>query len=163
MPDAPGLLSAGMMVTVRVRRLSRLAVDVAVSVAAALITAAGSRNMVAAWLPHIVIVPLAVGQGLLLLARRRAPMAVLAATTLVGVFMIAVGYPSGPAGFGTWCAAYALAVYGRRARSRGSHGQCDRGGQHGGRGPQRPGELGPPDLPPVHGKGVGGAARSEDR
>ena len=89
--------------------------DVAVCVAAALVTAAGPWDRVAAWLPRSVIVPLALGQGLLLLARRRAPMAVLAATTLLGVFMLAVGYPAVPAIFATCCAAYALAVYGRRA------------------------------------------------
>jgi hypothetical protein len=104
-----------MMVTVRVWRPGRLAVDVAVSVAVALVTAAGRWDRVASWLPHSAIVPLAVGQGLLLLARRRAPMAVLAAATLVGVFMLAVGYPTGPANFATWCAAYAVAMYGRRA------------------------------------------------
>jgi signal transduction histidine kinase len=105
----------GMMVAVQVWRPGRLAVDAAVSVAAALITTAGHSDRVAVWLPHSVIVPLAVGQGLLLLARRRAPMAVLAATTLLGVFMLAVGYPAVPATFATWCAAYALAVHGRRA------------------------------------------------
>ena len=104
-----------MMVAVRVWRPGRLAVDAAVSVAAALVTAAGSWDTVAPWLPRSVIVPLAVGQGLLLLARRRAPMAVLAATTLLGVFMLAVGYPALAASFATCCAAYALAVYGRRA------------------------------------------------
>jgi signal transduction histidine kinase len=104
-----------MMVDMRLWRPSRLAVDVAVSVAAALVTAAGPWDKVAAWLPRGVIVPLALGQGLLLLARRRAPMAVLAATTLVGVFMLAVGYPAVPAIFATGCAAYAVAVYGRRA------------------------------------------------
>jgi signal transduction histidine kinase len=104
-----------MMVTVRAWRPGRLAVDVAVSVAVALVTAAGHWDRVAAWLPHSVIVPLAVGQGLLLLARRRAPMAVLAAATLLGMFMLAVGYPAGDAIFATGCAAYALAVHGRRA------------------------------------------------
>jgi signal transduction histidine kinase len=104
-----------MMVTVRVWRPGRLAVDAAVSVAAAVITAAGSWDRVAAWLPRTVIVPLALGQGLLLLARRRAPMAVLAATTLLGVFMLVVGYPALAASFATWCAAYALAVHGPRA------------------------------------------------
>ena len=39
----------------------------------ALVTAAGRWDRVAAWLPHSVIVPLAVGQGLLLLARRSLP------------------------------------------------------------------------------------------
>jgi signal transduction histidine kinase len=104
-----------MMVTVRAWRPGRLAVDVAVSVAVALVTAAGRWDRVAAWLPHSVIVPLAVGQGLLLLGRRRAPMAVLAAATLLGAFMLAVGYPAGDAIFATGCAAYALAVHGRRA------------------------------------------------
>jgi signal transduction histidine kinase len=42
-------------------------------------------------------------------------MAVLAATTLLGVFMLAVGYPDGSASVATGCAAYALAMYGRRA------------------------------------------------
>jgi signal transduction histidine kinase len=104
-----------MMVVMRLWRPTRLAVDVAVSVAAALVTAAGPWDKVAAWLPRGVIVPLALGQGLLLLARRRAPTAVLAATAPVGVFMLAVGYPAVPAIFATCCAAYALAVYGRRA------------------------------------------------
>jgi signal transduction histidine kinase len=104
-----------MMVVMRLWRPGRVAVDVAVSVAAALVTAAGPWDKVAAWLPRGVIVPLALGQGLLLLARRRAPMVVLAGTTLVGVFMLAVGYPAVPAIFATGCAAYALAMYGRRA------------------------------------------------
>jgi signal transduction histidine kinase len=104
-----------MMVAVRVRRPGRLAVDAAVSVAAAFATAHGSWDSVAAWLPHTVIVPIAIGQGLLLLARRRTPMAVLAATTLLGVFMLAVGYPNGAAIFAPCCAAYAVGVYGRHA------------------------------------------------
>ena len=103
------------MVVMRLWRPGRLAVDVTVCVAAALVTAAGPWDKVAAWLPHSVIVPLALGQGLLLLARRRAPMAVLAAATLLGAFMLAVGYPAVPAIFATGCAAYAVAVYGRRA------------------------------------------------
>ena len=103
------------MVAVRVWRSGRFAVDTAVGVAAALVTAAGNWDRVAPWLPHSVIVPLAVGQGVLLLARRRAPMAVLAAVTLLSAFMLAVGYPDGSAVFATCCAAYAVAVYGRRA------------------------------------------------
>ncbi|HEX9043020.1 MAG TPA: sensor histidine kinase [Trebonia sp.] len=99
----------------RVWRPGRLAVDAAVSAAAALATAHGSWSSVAAWLPHRVIVPLALGQGLLLLARRRAPMAVLAGTTLPGVFMLTVGYPNGSAISAPCCAAYALAMYGRHA------------------------------------------------
>ncbi len=104
-----------MMVTVRVWRPGRLSVDAAVSVAAALVTGHGSWDAVAAWLPRSAVVPLAIGQGLLLLARRRAPMTVLAGATLLGGFMLAVGYPGGSAIFAPCCAAYALAVYGRRA------------------------------------------------
>jgi signal transduction histidine kinase len=105
-----------MMVAVRALRPSRFAVDVTVSLVAALATASGVKASVAAWLPHSVIVPIALGQGLLLLARRRAPMAVLAALTPLGVFLLAVGYPALAAVFATGCAAYALAVYRRRAR-----------------------------------------------
>jgi len=103
-----------MMVTVRAWKPGRFAVDAAVAVAAALVTAAGTWDKVAAWLPRSVIVPLALGQGLLLLARRRAPMAVLAGATLLCVFMLAVGYPDGSAIFAPCCAAYALGMYGRR-------------------------------------------------
>jgi signal transduction histidine kinase len=104
-----------MMVDVRVWRPGRLTADAAVSVTAALVTAQGNWSRVAPWLPHVATAPLAIGQGLLLLARRRAPGAVLAATTLLGVFMLAVGYPPFAAGFAACCAAYALAVHGRRA------------------------------------------------
>jgi signal transduction histidine kinase len=103
-----------MMMAVWAWRPGRFAVDLAVSVAAALVTTAGSSDRVAGWLPHSVIVPLALGQGLFLLGRRRVPLAVLAAATLLGVFMFAVGYPAGAASFAPGCAAYALGVYGRR-------------------------------------------------
>ena len=113
------------MVTVRVWRPGRLAVDVAVCVAAALVTAAGTWDRVAPWLPHSVIVPLAVGQGLLLFARRRAPMAVLAAATLLGVFMLAVGYPSLAASFAACTAPPTPSpCYGRAARGPSSPGRC---------------------------------------
>ena len=65
-----------MMVAVRVQRPVRLAVDVAICVAAALVTAHGSLDRVASWLPHAATVPLAAWQGLLLLGRRQAPAAV---------------------------------------------------------------------------------------
>jgi signal transduction histidine kinase len=104
-----------MMMAVRVWRPTRFAVDVVVCVAAALVTTAGSWDRVAAWLPRGVIVPLAVGQGLVLLARRRAPAAVLAAATLLGVFMLAVGYPALAALAAPCCATYAVGVHGRRA------------------------------------------------
>jgi signal transduction histidine kinase len=104
-----------MMAAVWAWRPGRLAVDAAVSVAAALVTVHGTWDRVAPWLPHRAIVPLAVGQGLLLLARRRAPTAVLAAVTLPGVFMLAVGHPAGSAIFASCCAAYAQSMHGRRA------------------------------------------------
>jgi signal transduction histidine kinase len=68
-------------------------------------------DKVAHWVPHATIVPLAAAQGLVLLSRRRLPLAALAATTLLGSFMIAVGY-AGVATLGVWCAAYAVALYG---------------------------------------------------
>ena len=87
--------------------------DAVVCVAAGLAAADGSWNRVAPWLPHTAIVPLAVGQGLLLFARRQAPTAVLAAMTPLGVFMLAFGYPALAASVGMYCAAYALGFYGR--------------------------------------------------
>ena len=101
--------------------------DVAVCAAAALITADGTWDTVAPWLPHSVIVPLALGQGLLLLARRRAPTAVLAAVTPLGVFLLAVGYPGGGAIFATCCAAYAVAFTGGGPRSRTGQDAARRG------------------------------------
>lgn len=103
-----------MMVRMRAWRPGRSTVDVTVGVVAALVTASGTWDRVAPWLPHAVTVPLALGQGLLLLARRRAPTAVLAGTTAIGVFMIAVGFPNGDASFATCCAAYALAAHAQR-------------------------------------------------
>ena len=104
-----------MMMTVRVWRPGRRVVDAAVCATAALITLNGTWDSVAPWLPHSVIVPLALGQGLALSARRRAPTAVLAAVTPLGVFLLTVGYPAGGAIFAPCCAAYAVAVHGRRA------------------------------------------------
>jgi signal transduction histidine kinase len=100
------------MVTMRARRAGPLATDWAVCLLTAFLTfLSGSRFTVAGWLPHHAIVPLAAGQGLVLLARRHRPAAVLAATAAAGVFMIVAGYPSGTASFGVYCAAYAAAVY----------------------------------------------------
>ena len=104
-----------MMVRMRAwRRPGRSTVDAAVSTVVALVTSDGALDRVAPWLPHAATVPLALAQGLLLLGRRRAPTAVLAATTVIGGFMIAVGYPNGGASFATCCAAYAVAMYSRR-------------------------------------------------
>jgi signal transduction histidine kinase len=89
-----------------------VAVAAAVCAAGAFITTSGATDRVVTWLPHGVGVLLAVGQGLLLVARRRAPVAVLAGVTLLGVFMIAVGYPGGTL-IAAYFAAYAVAVYGR--------------------------------------------------
>src|SRR5215831_12816510 len=100
------------MVTMRTVRTGPRILDLGVSLAAGLITGSGSVNTVAAWLPHDASILLAAAQGVMLLARRRAPTAVLAGTTAVGVLMIAAGYPDGSAIFGACCAAYAVAVYG---------------------------------------------------
>src|SRR5215472_15872690 len=100
------------MVTMRAVRPGPRSLDLGVSLVAGLITGHGSVKTVAAWLPHDAIIPLAVAQGVMLLARRRAPTAVLAGTTAVGVLMIVAGYPDGSAIFGACCAAYAVAVYG---------------------------------------------------
>src|SRR5438445_11193474 len=108
-----------MMVLMRAWRPGRWTADAAVGAIVALVTANGSLDRVAPWLPHAATVPLALAQGLLLLARRRAPLAVLAATTAVGAFMISVGYPSGGASFATGCAAYALAMYARPGETAG--------------------------------------------
>jgi signal transduction histidine kinase len=99
------------MVTMRTLRAGPLTADWAVCLLTALLTTVGSTDKVAGWLPHYAIVPLAVVQGLVLLARRYEPTAVLAGTTAVGVFMIIVGYTTVSASFGAWCAAYAAAVY----------------------------------------------------
>jgi signal transduction histidine kinase len=100
------------MVTMRAWRANPLIADWAVCLLTALLTfLSGSKFTVAGWLPHYAIVPLAVGQGLVLLARRIKPTAVLAATAAAGVFMIVVGYPTGTASLGVYCAAYAAAVY----------------------------------------------------
>jgi len=100
------------MVTMKTVRTSPRSVDLGVSLVAGLITGIGSVKTVAAWLPHDAIILLAAAQGAMLLARRRAPTAVLAGTTAVSVLMLVAGYPDGSAGFGAYCAAYAVAVYG---------------------------------------------------
>src|SRR6516225_8016985 len=101
------------MVTMRAVRTGQRSLDLGISLLASIITGIGSVTTVAAWLPHEAIFLLAAAQGAMLLARRRAPTAVLAGTTAVGVLMIVAGYPGGAAIFGTCCAAYAVAVYGR--------------------------------------------------
>jgi signal transduction histidine kinase len=98
------------MVTMSVRGRGRLSTDWAVCLLAALVTASGSADRVARWLPHGAIVLLAAVQGAVLLARRRAPLPVLVVTAAVGAAMTAVGFPVGSASFATCCAAYAVAV-----------------------------------------------------
>jgi signal transduction histidine kinase len=100
------------MVTMRTVNPGPRNVDLGVSLLAGLITGIGSVTTVAAWLPHGAIILLAAAQGAMLLARRRAPTAVLAGTTAISVLMIVAGYPGGSAIFGACCAAYAVAVYG---------------------------------------------------
>jgi len=102
----------GTMVTMRAVKTGPRSLDLGVSLVAGLITGSGSVKTVAAWVPHDAIILLAAAQGVMLLARRRVPTAVLAGTTAVGVLMIVAGYPDGSAIFGACCAAYAVAVYG---------------------------------------------------
>ena len=101
-------------------------VDWLVCVVTSVITATGPTNDVAGWVPHVMLVPLAAGQGLILLSRRRAPFAALTAVTTVGSFMVAVGYTSGSASFGTLCAAYAVALYWGEGDSEGGGGGVER-------------------------------------
>jgi signal transduction histidine kinase len=100
-----------MMGSVSGWRLRPVAADWLVCLATSLATASGSWDKVAHWMPHVMIAPLAAAQGLVLLSRRRLPLAALAVTTLLGSFMIAVGYPNGSASVGACCAAYAVALY----------------------------------------------------
>lgn len=99
------------MVRVKAWIGGRGAVDWAVCLLTVLATVHGSSDQVAAWLPRYVVVPIAIGQGLALLARRRRPTAVLGATTTLGAFMLAVGYPAGPALVGVCFAAYAVGAH----------------------------------------------------
>jgi signal transduction histidine kinase len=108
-----------MMGSVSGWRLRPAAADWLVCVATSLATAVGPTDKVAHWMPHVMIVPLAAAQGLALLSRRRLPLAALAATTLVGSFMIAAGYPDGPASVGACFAAYAVALYWGQGEGRG--------------------------------------------
>ena len=101
------------MVTMRAVRTGPRTLDLSVSLLAGLLTGIGSKQTVATWLPHDAIILLAAAQAVMLLARRRAPTAVLAGTAAVGVFMIVAGFPTGSSSFGAWGAAYAVAVYGR--------------------------------------------------
>ncbi|MBS2545880.1 sensor histidine kinase [Catenulispora sp. NL8] len=94
--------------------------DWLVCVLAAAATGLGATDTLASWLPHPAIPALAVVQGLILLARRRAPVPALAGTTAVALLLIVGGYPAGGAVVGTFFAAYAVAMYwGSR------HGRCD--------------------------------------
>jgi signal transduction histidine kinase len=99
------------MVTMRAVRVDPRILDLGVGLLAGVITGIGSMKTVASWLPHDAIILLAAAQGLMLLARRRAPTAVLAGTVAIAVLMLVAGYPDGSAGVGAWFAAYAVAVY----------------------------------------------------
>ncbi|WP_370350768.1 sensor histidine kinase [Catenulispora sp. EB89] len=92
-------------------RRRQAGLDWLVCALAAAATGLGATDTLASWLPRAAIPALAVVQGLLLLARRRAPVAALAATTAVAFLLTVGGYPAGGAGVGTFFAAYAVAVY----------------------------------------------------
>jgi hypothetical protein len=100
-----------MMVGVRAWIAGRRVVDWAVCLLTALGTVQGSSDQVVHWLPRATIVPIAAAQGLALLMRRDRSMAVLGATTIIGAFLLAVGYPAGSALVGVCFAAYAAGAY----------------------------------------------------
>jgi signal transduction histidine kinase len=100
-----------MMDLVTTGRGRQAGLDWLVCVLAAAATGLGATDTLASWLPHAAVPALAVLQGLILLARRRAPVSALAATTAVAFLLTVGGYPAGGAGVGTFFAAYALAMY----------------------------------------------------
>ncbi|MFF4776654.1 sensor histidine kinase [Microtetraspora fusca] len=88
------------------------AVDALFAVACLAVVVCGTTNRLVSWLPGFSVWLLAPAQAALVLARRRAPLAVLAATTALSVFMIATGFPGLAAVAAPLAAAYAVAVYG---------------------------------------------------
>ena len=99
------------MVNMRASRAGRCTVDWVVCLFTALLTPLGPADKTVSWLPHQAVVALAAVQGLVLLSRRKAPTAVLAATTVLAVFLVAAGRAPGTSNIGVYCAAYAVAVY----------------------------------------------------
>lgn len=93
------------------RRQAVLHALVCLLVALFTIAASGSGKRVVSWMPRDAIVALAMAQGSLVAARRRAPLAVLAGTTALAVLMILVGYAPPSATCGVLAAAFAVPVY----------------------------------------------------
>ncbi len=88
------------------------AADALFASAGSAVVVCGTTNRLVSWLPGYSVWLLAPAQAALILARRRAPLAVLAGTTALGVVMIATGFPAPAAVAGPLAAAYALAVHG---------------------------------------------------
>ena len=117
-----------MMTSVRKQPRVPSPADWLVALIVLVITGSGSTGTVVTWLPHSAIALLAVAQGLLMPARRRAPVATLAGTTVLAVGMIVVGYPAGSATIGVLAAAYTFGMYGSR-RGRLHNGTASSSGQ----------------------------------
>ncbi|HJP77957.1 MAG TPA: sensor histidine kinase [Pseudonocardiaceae bacterium] len=101
-----------MLTTMHIAMRPRAVVADALFAAAALGTSALSSDQgLAPWLPPFAPVQLGVVMAALVLARRHAPLAVLAATTAVATFAIIVGVPGGGAMIGVLAAAYTVATY----------------------------------------------------
>ena len=77
------------------------------------VSVAGKTHPVAGWLPSAARIVLAVAQAVLVLGRRRAPLAVLAATTGIAAVMIAGGLAADPVAAGPLVAAYTVGSLGQ--------------------------------------------------
>ncbi|MFC5184103.1 sensor histidine kinase [Actinomadura harenae] len=91
---------------------SPTAADTVLATAGAAIVACGMTNRLVPWLPGSSLWLLAPAQAALILARRRAPLTVLAAATTLGALMIATGFPGLAAIAAPLAAAYAVAAHG---------------------------------------------------
>jgi signal transduction histidine kinase len=96
-------------------RLRTAAADTLFAAATLSVTVISHTSELAPWLPSYARIPIGAAMAAPLLARRRAPLAVLAAVTAVAVFATIVGVPSGAAMVGVLAAAYTVAVHLRDA------------------------------------------------
>ncbi|HEX4705118.1 MAG TPA: sensor histidine kinase [Pseudonocardiaceae bacterium] len=92
-------------------RLRVAAADTLFVVAAFGTAVLSSTRGLAPWLPPYARILIATAIAAPVLARRRAPLVVLAATTVVAAFAIVVGVPGGGAMIGVLVAAYTVAAY----------------------------------------------------
>jgi len=101
-----------MLTTMHIPMRLRVATADTLFAAAALAAPAVSNTReLAPWLPSFTPILIGAAMAALVLARRKAPLVVLAATTAVAAFAIVVGLPSGGAMIGVLAAAYTVAAY----------------------------------------------------